>query len=127
MSVENARIECLAKPITHAFINFKSDDERKQVCQISEHVEKRVERKEDKDDFINRRRRKIPSEKNGYVKYCIHMRHNSPLNSIFMHWTSKHVSVKGQIVVKTCQNESLKHIKYQDIETEVEFKWKNGN
>ena len=28
MSIENARIECLVKPITHAFIYFKSDDER---------------------------------------------------------------------------------------------------
>ena len=37
-----------------------------------------------------------------------------------MNWTLKHVSVKGQIVVKTCQSGSLKYIKYQDIETEVE-------
>ena len=28
MSIENARIECPAKPITHAFIYLKSDDER---------------------------------------------------------------------------------------------------
>ena len=28
MSIENARIECFAKPITHAFIGFKIDDER---------------------------------------------------------------------------------------------------
>ena len=28
MSIENARIECFAKPITHAFIYFRSDDER---------------------------------------------------------------------------------------------------
>ena len=28
MTIENARIECPAKPITHAFIHFKSDDER---------------------------------------------------------------------------------------------------
>ena len=37
-----------------------------------------------------------------------------------MNWTLKHVSVKGQIVVKICQSGSLKYIKYQDIETEVE-------
>ena len=27
MSIENARIECLAKPVTRAFIYFKSDNE----------------------------------------------------------------------------------------------------
>ena len=38
-----------------------------------------------------------------------------------------HISVKGQIVVKTCQSGSLKYIKYQDIETEVEGQMENGN
>ena len=55
-----------------------------------------------------------------YVEYCIHMRHNIPLSLIFLNWTSKYVSVKGQIVVKTCQCGSLKFIKYQDVEDEVE-------
>ena len=55
-----------------------------------------------------------------YVKYCIHVRHNIPLSSISLNWTSKYVSVKGQIVVKTCQSGSLKYIKYQDVEDEVE-------
>ena len=62
MSIENARIECPAMPITHAFIYFKNDDERNKYV---EGVVKRVERKEDKDDSINGRRRKISSEKNG--------------------------------------------------------------
>ena len=29
MTIENVRIECSAKPITHAFIRFKNDEERK--------------------------------------------------------------------------------------------------
>ena len=41
-------------------------------------------------------------------------------SSISFNWTSKYVSVKGQIVVKTCQSGNLKHIKYQDVEAEVE-------
>ena len=65
MSIENARIECVAKSSTHTFTHFKSDDERNKLRQVSEHVEKRVERKEDKDDSINGRRRKISWEKNG--------------------------------------------------------------
>ena len=55
-----------------------------------------------------------------YVKCCIHTRHNSPLSLISLNWTTKHVSVKGQIVVKTCQDGSLKFSKYQDVEDEVE-------
>ena len=55
-----------------------------------------------------------------YVKYCITVKHNIPLDLISMNWTLKHVSVKGQIVVKTCQSGSLKYIKHQDVETEVE-------
>ena len=45
-----------------------------------------------------------------YVKYCIRTRHNIPVNSISLNWTSQHVSVKGQIVAKTCQSGSLKYI-----------------
>ena len=63
----------------------------------------------------------------GYVKYCIHVKHNIPLDSITTNWTLKHISVKGQIVVKTCQSGSLKYIKYQDIETEAEGQMENGN
>ena len=35
MTIENARIECSAKPITHAFIRFKNDDERNKLHQDS--------------------------------------------------------------------------------------------
>ena len=62
-----------------------------------------------------------------YVKYCIHEKHNIPLDSITTNWTLKHVSVKGQIVVKTCHSGTLKYIKYQDIEAEVEEQMENGN
>ena len=65
-----------------------------------------------------------------YVKYCIHTRHNIPLSLISLIWTGKHVSVKVQIVVKTCQGGSLKFSKYQDVEDEVEEqmqKWQTKN
>ena len=55
-----------------------------------------------------------------YVKYCIHVKHNVPLDLISFNWTLKHVSVKCQIVVNTCQCGNLKYITYQDIETKVE-------
>ena len=56
----------------------------------------------------------------GHVKYCIPERHGTALASIPLNWYSKHVSVGGQIVVRTCQSGSLKYHKFQDIETEVE-------
>ena len=45
MSIENARIECTAKPITHAFIYFKSDDERNKYIR-STNMLKKVTRNE---------------------------------------------------------------------------------
>ena len=66
----------------------------------------------------------------GYVKYCIHMKRNVPLESITTNWTMKYVSIKGQIVMKTVQSGNLEHIKYQDVEAEVEEqmqKWQSKN
>ena len=69
-------------------------------------------------------------KKMGYVKYCIHEKHHIPLNSMTTNCTLKHISVKGQIVVKTCQSGNLAYVKYQDIEAEVEGqmeKWQSKN
>ena len=66
----------------------------------------------------------------GYVRCCIHMKHNVPLESITMNWTMKYVSIKGQNVVKTVQSGNLKYIKYQDVEAELEEqmqKWQSKN
>ena len=42
MSIENAIIECLAKPITHAFIRFKSDDERNKYIRTANMLKKEL-------------------------------------------------------------------------------------
>ena len=47
-------------------------------------------------------------------------RHGTSLTSISLNRFSKHVSVDGQIVLRTCQSGSLKYHKYQDIGSEVE-------
>ena len=63
-------------------------------------------------------------------KNCIHVKHNIALDSITTNWTLKHISVKGQIVVKTCQSGNLKYIRYQDRERDVEGqmeKWQSKN
>ena len=120
MTMENARIECTAKPITHAFIHFKNDEERNKFVRSANMLKKelrgrklKISRSMDADERFHQKRME-------YVKYCIHEKHNIPLDLITTNWTLKHISVKGQIVVKTCQSGNLTYIKYQDIETEVE-------
>ena len=108
LDIGNARIGCTAKPITHAFIHFKNDGGRNKFIRSANMLKKRVERKKDKDNEINGRRRKFHNKRMVYVKYCIHMKHNVPLESITTNWTMKYVSIKGQIVVKTVQSGNLK-------------------
>ena len=42
MLIENARIECFAKPITHAFIHFKNDDERNKYVRTANMLRKEL-------------------------------------------------------------------------------------
>ena len=148
--MENARIECPARPITHAFIYFKNDDERNKYVRSANMLRKEWRGRKFKMTRSMDAEERFHQKRMGYVKYCIHMkrnvplesittnwtmkyvymRHNILLNSISLNWTSKHVSVKGQIVVKTCQSGNIACIKHQDIETEVEGqmeKWQSKN
>ena len=45
--------------------------------------------------------------------------HNVPLVQIKKSRSTRHVSVDGQIVLRTCTNGSLEYHKYQDIEAEA--------
>ena len=129
MTIENVRIECSAKPNAHAFIHFKSDGERNKYIRSANVLRKelrgrklQITRSMDAEERFHQKRM-------GYVKYCIHVKHNI-LDSITTNWTLKHISVKGQIVVNTCQSGCVKYIKYQDIEREVEGqmeKWQSKN
>ena len=56
----------------------------------------------------------------GYIKCCIHTRYNSALAQIELNRMTRHVSVDAKIVIRTCENGTLKYHKYQDIEAEVE-------
>ena len=42
MTIENARIECPAKPITHAFIHFENDDERNKYVRSANMLRKEL-------------------------------------------------------------------------------------
>ena len=61
-----------------------------------------------------------------YVKYFIHVRHNIPPNSISLNWTSKHVSVKGQIVVKNVKVDLSSISSTKTLNLRSKINWKNG-
>ena len=42
MTIENAKIECTEKPITHAFIYFKNDDERHKYIRTANMLRKEL-------------------------------------------------------------------------------------
>ena len=120
MTTENARIECPAKPITHVFIHFKNDDERNKYIRSANMLRKELRGRKSEISRSMDAEERFHQKRMWYVKYCIHVKHIVPLDSITTNWTLKHIAVKGQIVVKTCQSGNLKYIKCQDIETEVE-------
>ena len=81
---------------------------------------KKGSRKENKDFTAMDAEERFHQKRLGYIKCCIHTRHKIPLVKITMNRMTKHVSVDGQIVIRTCANGFLKYHKYQDIEADVE-------
>ena len=67
MTIENARTECPAKPITHAFLHFKNDEERNKLirsCKKKFRGRKiKITRSMDAEERFHNKRM-------GYVKYC---------------------------------------------------------
>ena len=109
-----------AKPITHAFVHFMNDGDRSKFIRSANMLKKELRGRKIKITRSMDAEERFHNKRMGYVKYCIHARHNIHLSLISLNWTSKHVSVKGQIVVKTCQSGSLTFSKHQDVEDEVE-------
>ena len=130
MDFGSARIECSATPITHAFIHFMNDGDRNKFIRSANMLKKELRGRKIKITRSMDAEERFHNKRMGYVKYWIHTKLNIPLSLISLNWTSKHVSVKGQIVVKTCQSGSLKFSKYQYVEEEVEEqmqKWQTKN
>ena len=120
MDFGSARIECPAKPITHAFIHFANDGERNKFIRSANMLKRELRGRKIRITRSMEAEERFYNKRIGYVKSCINKKHGVPLYLISLNWTTKHVSVKGQIVVKTCQDGSLKFSKYQDVEDEVD-------
>ena len=130
MDFGSARLVCPARPITHAFIYFANDDERNKFIRSANMLKREVRGRKIRITRSMEAEKRFYNKRMGYVKCCIHQRHGVPLYRISLNWVAKHVTVKGQIVVKTCQDGSLKFSKYQDVEDEVEEqmqKWQTTN
>ena len=97
MPIENAKIECPAEPITHA---FKSDDERNTYIRSANMLREELRGRKIKITRSMDAEERFHQKTMVHVKYCMHVKHNIPLKSISMNSTSKHVSVKGHNVEK---------------------------
>ena len=120
MEFEKVKLVCPAKPITHAFIYFENDNERNKFIRSANMLKKELRGRKIRITRSMEAEERFYNKRIGYVKSCINAKHGIPLHSISLNWNTKHVSIKGQIVVKTCQDGSLKFSKYQDVEDEVD-------
>ena len=120
MDFESVKLVCPAKPITHAFIYFENDNERNKFIRSANMLKRELRGRKIRITRSMEAEERFYNKRIGYVKSCINKKHGVPLYLISLNWTTKHVSVKGQIVVKTCQDGSLKFSKYQDVEDEVD-------
>ena len=130
MEFERVKLVCPAKPITHAFIYFENDNERNKFIRSANMLQRELRGRKIRITRSMEAEERFYNKRIGYVKSCINKKYGVPLYSISLNWTTKHVSVKGQIVVKTCQDGSLKFSKYQDVEDEVDElmqKWQTKN
>ena len=130
MEFGSVKLACLAKPITHAFIYFANDNERNKFIRSANMLKKELRRRKIRITRSMEAEQRFCNKRLGYIKSSIHKKHGVPLEQISLNWTTKHVSVKGQMVVKTCLDGSLKFNTYQDVEDEVDElmqKWLTKN
>ena len=76
MDFGSARIECPAKPITHAFIHFMNDGDRNKFIRSANMLKKELRGRKVKITRSMDAAERFHNKRMGYVKYCIHTRHN---------------------------------------------------
>ena len=72
MDFGSAKIECLAKPITHAFIHFMNDGERNKFIRSANMLKKGLRGRKVKITRSMDAEERFHNKRMGYVKYCIH-------------------------------------------------------
>ena len=127
MEFEKVKLVCPAKPITHAFIYFENDNERNKFIRSANMLKRELRGRKIRISRSMEAEERFYNKRIGYVKSCINKKYGIPLHSISLNWNTKHVSVKGQIVVKTCQDGSLKFSNVEDEVDELMQKWQTKN
>ena len=82
MTIENARIDCPARPITHAFIHLRNDDERNKYIRSANMLKKEIRGRKLKIMRSMDAEERFHQKRMRYLKYCIHVKHNVPLVSM---------------------------------------------
>ena len=123
------KLACPAKPITHAFIYFANDNERNKFIRSADMLKKELTGRKIRITGSMEAEERFCNKRLGYIKSST-LKYGVPLYLISLNWTTKHVAVKGQMVVKTYLDGSLNFNKYQDGEDEVDElmqKWQTKN
>ena len=67
------------------------------------------------------------SQKNGlHLKLCLYTKQQIPPNRITLNYKKRNVIVDGQIVVKTCEDGTLKYNHHHNIAKMSNNSWRNG-
>ena len=64
---------------------------------------KRIEREKKRISTAMDADERFQQKKLGYIKFCPNKKHEIPLAKITLNRVEKHVSVEGQVVVRTCE------------------------
>ena len=110
MSTERVQIKCPAKPIAHASLQFTDVDERDKYIRSANRQRNEARGRKIRFSPAMDAEERYQHKRLGYIKLSLSEIHNIPLEKITLNRASKHVSIRGEIVIKTCANGSLKYI-----------------
>ena len=78
MSTGNVKIKCPAKPITHTFIHVNDNDERNKYVRSLNMLKKELRGRNIKISQSMDAEERFNQKRSGYIKCCIHTRHDIP-------------------------------------------------
>ena len=120
VTTEKVTIKCPANPITHVFLQFVDLDERdkfvrsanRQICEARGRVIRFTPAMDAEERYHQKGQ--------GYVKLNLYEMHGIPVKKTYINRELKHVSIQGEVAIKTCANEAHSFHKHHDIEGNVE-------
>ena len=130
ISMENIKIKCPAKPITHVFLQHTDRDGRDKYVRSANMPKKELSGRKKGISPAKDAEERSHQQRLVHIQCCIHTRHTIPLVKITMNRMTRHVSVDGPTAIRTCANGTPTYHKYQDTAAYVEEftnKWLTKN